>query len=75
MLTRRPLCLGCHHYQGALTCAAFPDGIPTTILESVADHRQPYDGDHGILFTPLTPDDAAYADVLFPKETPDVQVS
>lgn len=45
-----PVCTWCAHYQGARTCAAFPDGIPPEIFLGENDHTQPYEGDHGILF-------------------------
>ena len=48
-----PLCWQCKHYREDVTCAAFPKGIPAEILESEADHRRPYTGDHGIHFEPL----------------------
>jgi len=59
-----PQCLVCKHWTSPLdrsddnaaqpeptqVCAAFPlpEGIPDTIWHNQADHRQPYDGDHGI---------------------------
>jgi len=46
--------MGCKHYDrandDALTCAAFPDGIPEDIISSAFDHRQPHIGDRGITF-------------------------
>lgn len=29
------------------TCAAFPKGIPVPIADGSADHRAPWEGDHG----------------------------
>ena len=65
-----PICLGCTRYDAAFPgpgarCTAFPDGIPREILESAADHRQPYDGDQGIRFDPIEHADAVYAEKLF----------
>jgi hypothetical protein len=45
-------CVLCAHYQGVLTCAAFPEGIPPTILDGTADHREPFKGDNGIRWEP-----------------------
>ena len=51
-----PICLRCRHLQmnrigkSAWTCAAFPTGIPDSILTMKNDHRKPYPGDHGIRF-------------------------
>lgn len=65
-----PICLGCtrfdREYKGyGYKCAAFPDGIPDSIIESRVDHREPVDGDRGIRFTPIEDEDAAYAEELF----------
>jgi 2'-5' RNA ligase len=34
-------------------CAAFPDGIPAAIWDNQADHREPYEGDHGLRWESL----------------------
>jgi hypothetical protein len=64
-----PICMGCKHIakddQWGYRCAAFPAGIPRDILESVADHRRPYEGDQGVQFDPIEDADAAYAEELF----------
>lgn len=54
-----PPCLDCRHrHEAALTCAAFPDGIPAAILLHGFDHCAAYPGDGGIRFEPR--DDAAF---------------
>lgn len=63
-----PICLYCKHYRPKalnFECAAFPDGIPEAIIESGADHRQPFDGDHGIQFEPKSKAGAVYAEQVF----------
>jgi hypothetical protein len=59
--------MGCKHVDKAaetLRCTAF-ERIPDPIIRSEADHRLPYEGDHGIRFEPETPADARYADEVF----------
>ncbi len=56
-------------------CAAFPDGIPLTIWLSVVDHREPYEGDHTLQFAPRNQDAAAYAQFVFGREEPPLDVS
>lgn len=66
-----PICLGCtrfHPDSPALTCSAFPHGIPVAILESEHDHRQPYPGDRGLTYesngtTVLDPDQPVVIEV------------
>ena len=43
-------CDVCRHRGEGETCAAFPKGIPDVILGNEHDHREPYEGDHGIQF-------------------------
>ena len=43
-------CLTCKHYEGAWTCAAFPQKIPSEIATGDHDHRTPFEGDGGIRF-------------------------
>lgn len=81
MIGPAPICLLCMHFRdgigpidpedgersGPLGCAAFPElpGIPDAILESSHDHRQPYDGDHGIQFEPQDEAATTYTERLF----------
>jgi hypothetical protein len=46
----------CRHFipSGFPHCAAYPDGIPWEIQAGEVDHRQPWAGDHGIRYEPLT---------------------
>ena len=53
---RPPLCWQCKHYHEDVTCTAFPAGIPAEILDSKANHRDSYAGDHGIRFEPTAQD-------------------
>ena len=67
-----PICQGCKHLRRTNDaplldpmCDAFPQGIPADILLSRADHRQPFSGDNGIRFDPVSEKDAQYADFIF----------
>ena len=44
------LCDSCLLRTGPDTCDAFPDGIPDEILIFGADHREPVDGDNGLVW-------------------------
>jgi hypothetical protein len=47
------ICCWCVHYLPEIRdriCKAFPDGIPMEIWMGENDHKQPYKGDHGIMF-------------------------
>lgn len=45
------ICIFCKHLcDGATRCTAFPEGIPDDILFGIHDHRNPYEGDNGVLF-------------------------
>lgn len=63
---RSDTCLLCEHYIGSkiaphvddtiegdhvIYCSAFPDGIPDEITYGTIDHRQPFHGDNGLVFT------------------------
>lgn len=50
-------CLECTHYQGDVTCDAFPDRIPEEIMTGLHDHREPYSGDNGIQFEATNEED------------------
>jgi hypothetical protein len=54
-----PICLECTRYhrddRTQFCCDAYPDGIPTAIVESRADHTKPLPGDHDLQFEPLYP--------------------
>jgi len=50
-----PICIrpGCKHFyrdRPGMTCRAFPDGIPADIIDGIIEHRQPIEGDNGIVF-------------------------
>ena len=56
------MCGSCRHKHddegdGNVTCEAFPEGIPDEIIRVGYDHREPYDGDGGIMFEPDGPID------------------
>ena len=56
----RTICVDCVHFRAdeedglsmPPTCRAFPSGIPDEILRQGFDHREPFEGDGGIRFTP-----------------------
>lgn len=51
------VCATCKHrhlFEDYNCCDAFPDGIPEEIWVGKHKHQTPYEGDHGIVFEPLT---------------------
>ena len=55
---RPPQCTRCakliRETDHDMRCLAFPEGIPDELFSSAYDHREPYPGDHGILFEKYT---------------------
>ena len=46
-------CLSCIRlHRDLLRCDAFPEGLPENIRQGKFDHTEPYDGDHGVQFSP-----------------------
>lgn len=45
-------CCHCKHMRFGLKCVAFPDRIPSEILEAEHDHSTPFPGDGGIMYEP-----------------------
>lgn len=50
------ICVDCKHYNGDLTCKAFPKGIPDIIVSGQSDHKEPLKGQGSeIVFEPEKP--------------------
>ena len=51
-----PICVNCKHADIFFErkCTAFPDGIPLDIWAGEVSHNEPVNGNHGIVFTPIT---------------------
>lgn len=45
------ICNSCIHKRAGITCVAFPNGIPQTILRN-GEHFAPAPGDGGIVYSP-----------------------
>lgn len=64
-----PICLGCARFRkqdgNKFTCDAYPGGIPQEIISSQVDHREVFEGDHGLQFLPVDDDAARYAATIF----------
>ncbi len=47
-----PMCSGCvHRVPEEWRCRAYPEGIPGPIMNSEIDHRYPYPGDGGFVYS------------------------
>jgi len=48
---KHPQCSTCKHMvPRTLTCTAYPNGIPSEILDNKVLHTKPYPGDQGIQY-------------------------
>jgi hypothetical protein len=48
------ICANCKHYNGDLTCKAFPKGIPEVIISGESDHSEPLPKqENKIVFEPV----------------------
>ncbi len=52
---RSDTCERCTHHRGWRICTAFPGGIPDALWNAYHGHREPFPGDHGILFELVKP--------------------
>ena len=66
-----PMCMFCTRYRNAMTCDAYPDGIPAEIISSEHDHRQPYEGDGGMVFDPFDDESAEIVENMFADDDPE----
>ena len=48
-------CVSCVRKSRGGFCEAFPDGIPEEFLDGRLRHTEPYPGDRGLLYLPITP--------------------
>jgi len=64
------MCYFCEHaFEGeGWKCSAFPDGVPSKIIEGRSDHRKPINGDRGIQFRMSPAADSALFGMLFPAK-------
>jgi hypothetical protein len=66
------LCYYCAHLgenneDDEMACAAYPQGIPSLIVDGKRDHRSPLPGDNGILFEPDADVDPAHLEDVFSR--------
>jgi hypothetical protein len=64
-----PICHVCKNLidEYPFKCKAFPNRIPTRIIDSESDHRREFNGDGGIRFDPKDSQAESYAKLLFDK--------
>lgn len=74
----RTICTKCVHFGATddpenpdlVSCTAFPAGIPDEILRQGFDHRNPYEGDGGVMFVPDGPVDVERLDRIVNPKAP-----